>query len=124
MENQSITANDLKWLHSGTSRSWIMGVFSVAFFLGMSFLHFCLAAAWARLAGITLSQAWQGWLSGISPNQQYAGIYLKAMEQFDACGMLLVFAVFSSAMCFLNRYERERKVRLLAVIVGQGQAAA
>lgn len=124
MEHQTLTANDIKWLRSGTSRTWMLGLFSVAFLFGMSLLHLYLANLWAGLAGLTFAQAWQGWLNGINPHQVYVGVYLKAMEQFDKSGVMLVLAVFSLALCLLNRYERQRKARLLAVFVEQEQAAA
>ena len=116
-ESEKITANDLKWLHSGTSRLWIVELFSVIFLLAMSLLHLYLASVWAKMAGLSLFQAWQRWGSGINPGQQYSGVYLKAMEQFDSCGILLILAVFSGVMGLLQRHERRRKTRLLAMLI-------
>ena len=124
MGQQNITAGDLKWLRSSCSRAWLLELFSVAFFFAMSLLHFYLAALWAGLAGMTLAQAWQGWGNGINSHQQYSGTYLKAMQQFDASGILFAFAIFNLILCFLHRSERQRKARLLAVVTGREQAAA
>jgi hypothetical protein len=45
------------------------------------------------------------------------------MEQFDKGMTLLLFAVYILFLSVMGRYERRRRARLLAVVVGQEQAA-
>ena len=118
----SLSERDMKWLRVGTSRSGVLGqvVLGVTplLYLGLSGFHFWIASLWAHRDGLTFAEAWHGWLAGIHPDRDYPGVYLKAMEQFDAGAVAATFALFFGLGWWMHRADLRRRTRLRALIEG------
>lgn len=121
MAKLSEREKDLRWLRAGASSkrrriSTLLILFSIVSFLALSGVHLWIAAGWAHLAGLTFNQAWSEWLTGISPDKHYSGLYLKAMEQFDTWAFGMIFVVVFMVTWLLTDIDYRRRARILTWI--------
>jgi hypothetical protein len=116
----NLSTGDLKWLRAGTARSarrseTILGIAAVLYLcLGGFFLW--LASRWAHLAGLTFREAWLGWWNGLSSDQDYSGVYLKTLKQFDGVAIALLFTATFVVLRIALQADHRRRARLLALI--------
>jgi hypothetical protein len=109
-----ITENDIKTLkrhetRMGTIAYWML-IFAPIFLVVIGCLNLWLASKIGNSNGQSLSYLFQSWIEGINVNQQYSGLYLKALERLETAlfqfGLALIFIILSYG------YHRRRKMEI------------
>jgi len=119
-----ITKSDIKALKRHETRSgkivnWI-SVITPIFLFVIGILNLHLASKIGINEGHSLWVLLQSWNEGISFNQQYSGVYLKAMERLETAFLDFGLSLILSIMAYGYHKTRRMNARILGTLKHSG----
>jgi len=99
---------------------WVVGVATVFLFL-IAVLNFRLAHSIGQREGYTFGSLFKSWVNGFSPNVEYSGIYLLALQRLEAGFLNLGLVTIFIVGLVTYKIELNRNKRLIEILKKSGQ---
>ena len=113
-----LTEKDISYLQksAGSQGQFVEKVLTVALVIlvVVSMVNFQIASGIASEIGLSLADIFASWIEGYSPEMQYSGLTLLAIERFSTAIIELGFAIVMLVTLVVYKTTRKREKRIVA----------